>query len=76
MVTGSPAIGAAPSTMQATASGAGATGATVSTMDAAGGVDRLLAGTAWSRADVELVLQTISTLLLLYWAVTEVSDGL
>lgn len=37
-----------------------------------GPVDRLLAGTAWTREDVELVLQTISTLLLLYWAVTEV----
>lgn len=37
-----------------------------------GPVDTLLAGTSWNREDVELVLQTISTLLLLFWAVTEV----
>jgi hypothetical protein len=37
-----------------------------------GPIDRLLAGSDWNREDVELVLQTISTLLLLYWAVTEV----
>ena len=52
------------------------TAATATTATETGGVDRLLAGTVWTRDDVELVLQTLSTLLLLYWAVTEVSDGL
>ncbi|MUW13920.1 hypothetical protein GJ633_04030 [Halorubrum sp. CBA1125] len=51
-------------------------GGAVTTMSESGGIDRLLAGTSWTRADVELALQTASTLLLLYWAVTEVADGL
>lgn len=45
---------------------------TSTTIAELGPVDRLLAGTEWSRADVELALQTLSTLILLYWAITEV----
>lgn len=54
--------------------GAGQGPGVTSTVDVAemGPVDRLLAGSDWNREDVELALQTISTLLLLYWAVTEV----
>jgi hypothetical protein len=36
-----------------------------------GPIDRLLAGTSWTREDVELALQAVSTILLLYWAWVE-----
>jgi len=73
MVTGNPAIAATAMGQPGTTQAAGSTAATTATVT--GGTDRLLAGTAFTRADVELVLQTVSTLLLLYWIVTEVSDG-
>jgi len=71
--TGAPAL---PSTggAQATATGTAGTGpgGTV-TVDTAGmgPVDTALAGTAWTREDVELVLQAVSTVILLWWAVSE-----
>lgn len=71
--TGSPPV-PSQSQQQAQSGGAGQ-GPSVSTtidVNAMGPVDRALAGTTWTREDVEIVLQTISTLLLLYWAVTEV----
>jgi hypothetical protein len=40
------------------------TSADVSDMN---GIDRLLAGTNWEREDVNLALQAVSTLILLYW---------
>ena len=73
--TGSPAVaGQAPNQMVAMGA-SGSSVETTTTTTEPGGVDRLLAGTAWTRGDVELVLQKLSTLLLLYWAVTEVADG-
>lgn len=65
-------------TMTATAAGQGApTATTTSTSTSAevaamGPADRLLAGSTWTRDDLALALQAVSTLLLLYWAVTEV----
>ncbi|UXF51038.1 MAG: hypothetical protein HQRvContig05_33 [Haloquadratum phage sp.] len=72
--TGAPAV---PSQSQAQTTQSGGAGqkpgvTTTVNVNETGPVDRALAGTAWTREDVELVLQTISTLLLLYWAVTEV----
>jgi hypothetical protein len=72
-VTGSPPL--PEQSQQHTQSGGAGQGPGVATtvnVNETGPVDRALAGTAWTREDVELVLQTISTLLLLYWAVTEV----
>jgi hypothetical protein len=43
--------------------------ATVGDMNA---INRLLAGTAWSREDVSLGLQMVTTAVLLYWIMTEV----
>ncbi|WP_144901361.1 hypothetical protein [Halobellus captivus] len=34
--------------------------------------DRLLAGTSWSRRDIELGLQVVSTAILLFWVINEV----
>jgi len=68
--TGSPALPAASSGQPAAGAGPGVTVST--TTSEMGPVDTVLMGTSWNREDVELVLQTISTLLLLYWAVTEV----
>lgn len=70
--TGAPSV---PSTSTTTSSGGAGQGPgveTVTSVGEMGPVDRLLVNTTWSREDVELVLQAISTLLLLYWAVTEV----
>lgn len=36
-----------------------------------GPVDTLLTGTSWTRQDVDLVLQGLSTAILVYWALTE-----
>lgn len=73
--TGSPPVPSQSQQAQTAQSGGAGQGAGVSTtidVNAMGPVDRALAGSDWTREDVELVLQTISTLLLLYWAVTEV----
>ena len=70
--TGSPPV---PEQSAQTQSGGAGQGPGVSTavgVGEMGPVDRLLVNTTWTRDDVELVLQAISTLLLLYWAVTEV----
>jgi len=71
--TGAPAL---PSTDAAQAPPTGTAGAGPGasvTVDTAGmgPVETALAGTAWSKEDVELVLQTVSTLILLYWVVME-----
>jgi len=69
--TGAPAVPSqsAPTTSNSAGQGPGVT--TAVAVGEMGPVDRLLVNTTWTREDVELVLQTISTLLLLYWAVTE-----
>jgi hypothetical protein len=35
-------------------------------------LDRLLAGTSWTKDDVDLAMNVLATLILLYWAITEV----
>jgi len=37
-----------------------------------GPIDRLLAGSEWTREDVELLLQFVSTAILIYWVATEI----
>jgi hypothetical protein len=36
------------------------------------GLDRLLAGTSWTKDDVDLALNAVATAVLLYWAIVEV----
>mgnify|MGYP006279358289 CR=1 FL=1 len=78
-VTGQPAPTGSPAVPQPTVqttsqpvcgSGPGVT----STVDVGelGPFERLLAGSSWDRQDVNLALQTVSTLILLYWVYVEV----
>ena len=71
--TGAPPV-PSQSQQQAQSGGAGQEPGVATTIDVneMGPVERFLAGSDWNREDVELGLQAISTLLLLYWAVTEV----
>jgi len=70
--TGAPSVPSASTTTSSGGSGGGPGVATTVAVGELGPVDRLLVNTTWSREDVELVLQATSTLLLLYWAITEV----
>jgi len=57
--------------VSASTAGAGP-GATVAVnTDDLGPIDTLLAGTSWTMRDLELTLQTISTVILVAWAIGE-----
>jgi hypothetical protein len=70
--TGTDTGGSAPAATGSPAVGEG-TGVTTSTdVGEMNAVERLLAGTRYTRDDVDLALNVVSTLVLLYWVSTEV----
>ena len=72
---GPPAATGAPAVPGTTTAGEGPgveTSASVSDLEGMGPIDRLLAGSEWTREDVELLLQFVSTAILIYWVATEV----
>jgi len=72
---GPPAATGAPTVPGTTTAGEGPgveTSASVSDLEGMGPIDRLLAGSEWTREDVELLLQFVSTAILIYWVATEI----
>lgn len=72
---GPPAVTGSPAVPDATTAGQGPgveTSTSVSDLEGMGPIDRLLAGSEWTRDDVELLLQFVSTAILIYWVATEV----
>lgn len=70
--TGSTTGGSAPAATGAPAVGEGPGVTVTSDVGEMNAVERLLAGTAYTRDDLDLALNVVSTLVLLYWVSTEV----
>jgi len=69
--TGVPAL-PGESAQQATVRGRGPGVSVTTTTGDMGPFERLVTGTSWTTEDLQLALQLLSTLILLYWAMTEV----